>query len=270
MEARKSANEEAQFKKASRPRPDLAMNNQVAHLQAQQHATVMASIRPPATLRAENVPAVSAERKERLGDDALSAMARPALAPPAAPAGEPMAASGEAGKVTAESHAGLKAFRMTAPGLSEAGGNPGTAPAQANAQVTAQAPMLETQALRRDLKFKAGPPAALWSISSDGKVQRSADGAKTFQAIDVAHGVRFQAIASSGNEVWAGSTGGALYHSIDAGSTWTQIAINIGGNTMTETITAIQLHDPQHLTVTTTSGSEWVSEDGGQHWQKQP
>ena len=64
--------------------------------------------------------------------------------------------------------------------------------------------------------------------------------------------------------------GGALFHSVDGGATWSRAGINLDGNTVTETITGIQLRDPQHLTVTTASGSQWVSEDGGQTWQKQP
>ena len=115
--------------------------------------------------------------------------------------------------------------------------------------------MSEMAASRQVMKFVAGPPTALWSVSSDGKVQRSTDSGKTFEPIPVAHGIRFQAIAASGNDVWAGGAGGALFHSLDAGATWTQVAINFGGNTVTETIAAIQLRDPQHLTVTTASGS---------------
>ena len=108
------------------------------------------------------------------------------------------------------------------------------------------------------------------SVSSDGKVEHSFDEAKTFQSIEVAHGVKFQSVAANGNDVWAGGSGGGLYHSTDAGATWARVAITIDGTTMTETLSAIQLHDSQHLTVITASGSAWVSEDGGLHWQKQP
>jgi photosystem II stability/assembly factor-like uncharacterized protein len=126
------------------------------------------------------------------------------------------------------------------------------------------------QAFRKKIESGPGPSAALWSVSSDGKVQRSTDARKTVEQIPVAEDVRFRVIAALGNEVWTGGEGGALFHSADGGATWNRAGITFEGNTLTETITGIQLRDPQHLTVTTASGSQWVSEDGGQHWQKQP
>jgi photosystem II stability/assembly factor-like uncharacterized protein len=120
----------------------------------------------------------------------------------------------------------------------------------------------------KESKLKAGTAADLWSVSSYGKVQRSVDGAKTLQTIEIARGVKFQSVAANGNDVWAGGAGGGLYHSIDAGATWNRVAITIEGNSMTETIAAIQLRSTQRLTVITGSGSAWVSEDGGLHWQK--
>jgi photosystem II stability/assembly factor-like uncharacterized protein len=110
----------------------------------------------------------------------------------------------------------------------------------------------------------------LWSVSTDGAVQRSVDGGKTFHEVQVAPGVEFRTVAAIGNEVWAGGTGGVLFHSGDGGATWTRTLLSSEGNTITETIIRIQLHDPQHLTVTAASGSQWSSDDGGQAWQKQP
>jgi photosystem II stability/assembly factor-like uncharacterized protein len=124
------------------------------------------------------------------------------------------------------------------------------------------------QASRQALAIAAGPPAALWSVSADGKVQRSTDGGKTLAPVHVARGVRFRAIAAVGNNVWTGGSGGNLFHSIDGGLTWTQVGIAFEGNSVNETIVGIQFPDVQHLSVTTSSGSRWVSADGGQHWQK--
>jgi photosystem II stability/assembly factor-like uncharacterized protein len=128
--------------------------------------------------------------------------------------------------------------------------------------------MREMAASRKEMGFEAGPPAALWNVTPDGKVQRSANKGRTFELVSVAPGIKFRAIAALGNEVWTGGASGALFHSIDGGATWTQVPINSGAVTVTEAIATIQLHDPQHLTVTTASGSQWVSADGGRHWQK--
>jgi photosystem II stability/assembly factor-like uncharacterized protein len=126
------------------------------------------------------------------------------------------------------------------------------------------------RASRKDMEFGAGQPAALWSVSPQGKVQRSTDAGKTFEPVHVARGIKFRAIAALGNDVWTGGTGGALFHSADGGANWTRVSLNFGGSTVTEMITNIQLRDRQHLTITTASGAQWVSEDGGQNWQKKP
>lgn len=281
MPARESAGDWTVAGNASGSQQELGLNDYHARAPARHEVSKMASSRPPGTLKAENAQAANATREAR-GGSGLTAEALPVPPPPSAPADEPLASSGEAGKATAELRGNLQAWRATSPSVAVGGGNSGTGAAQTTAakaapraaaratvQVAAQARMGE-MASRQELKLVAGPPVTLWSVSSDGKVQRSTDRGKTFEPISVAHGIRFQAIAASGNDVWAGGTGGALFHSIDAGATWTRIAINFGANTITETIAAIQVHDPQHLTVTTVSGSGWISEDGGQHWHKHP
>ena len=134
----------------------------------------------------------------------------------------------------------------------------------------AQAHMSAFQSLRKGSEIGAAPPAAVWNVSADGRVQRSTDDGKAWEQIRVADGIKFRAIAALGNNIWTGGSGGALYHSVDGGATWVRTDINFEGTAVTETITGIQSSDPQHLTVTTASGSQWVSEDGGQHWQKQP
>ncbi len=297
MKARESASGAMAFKKAPAPHRDLALSNPSGRLLAQQHATVMASIRPPVELREENAPAVGMSRRESLGDGARSVAAPPILVP-AAPAGETVAASGQAGKMTAETSspaiphsvtqsvtdtAETQALGGTNPNATATGGNPDATPRpataaksapsaapQPSAQAAARASILGLGAFSSVSRPRTSPPAPVWSISSDGRVQRSDDGAKTFHSFEVAHGIKFQAVAARGNEVWAGGSGGALYHSTDSGATWTQFPINSEGNTITEAITAIQIPDPQHLIIITASGTGWVSPDGGQHWQKQP
>ena len=294
-----AAGENAQAKKEPGTQQYLAKSDRVAALPAKQHSTMMASVRPPAELREENAPAVGMSRSESLGDDARSvAVAPPVLNAPVAPASEPTVAPQLAGKVTGESSSPsaprsrtqsvmvtseAELSRETGSSATATGGNADAVARQANAakaapravtranaQGLAQTSKFGIGAFSKESKLKAGTAADLWSVSSDGKVQNSVNGAKTFQPIEVAHGVKFQSVAANGDDVWAGGVGGALYHSIDAGATWKRVAITFDGNTMTETISAIQLHDSQHLAVITSSRSAWVSEDGGLHWQKQP
>jgi hypothetical protein len=97
-------------------------------------------------------------------------------------------------------------------------------------------------------------PGPLWTISSTGTLRRSADQGKTWQDVDVTtnptasasvavtaqvspvkarqadKGLKhqppsptFRTVAAAGAHVWAGGSGGALYHSADAGSHWTRV-----------------------------------------------
>jgi hypothetical protein len=283
LEARASGGEMAAMDKGPGTHRDLSLDDHAARAKAKQQVTLMATARAPAPFRAENVPAVKVEQEESKGGNTLTAGALPAPSLPSAPPGKPMAAPEEAAKASADSHASQSVFRSTTqsvavtaagPGASSADATAGkTAPpmtAQATVSVTAQAPVVTMRASRKDMEFGAGQPAALWSVSPQGKVQRSTDAGKTLEQVHVARGIKFRAIAALGNEVWTGGTGGALFHSTDGGANWARVSLNFGGSTVTETITSIEMHDPQHLTITTASGSQWVSEDGGQNWQKKP
>ena len=53
-------------------------------------------------------------------------------------------------------------------------------------------------------------PGALWSISPQGKLQRSEDGGKNWQEVGVDDKVEFRVIQANGRDIWAGGTGGAL------------------------------------------------------------
>jgi photosystem II stability/assembly factor-like uncharacterized protein len=117
---------------------------------------------------------------------------------------------------------------------------------------------------------KPGGTAALWTISPSGKVQRSSDGGKTWEDVHVDDSVTYRVITASGADVWAGGSGGALHHSSDGGVTWKRVNLSSGGNSVTEPIVGIRLRDLQHLTVTTASGEQWGTEDGGQSWQREP
>jgi hypothetical protein len=299
LEARESNSEPAAVGSASGSHGELARNDIGARARAKRQATMMASTRAPATFRTEGVQAANVEQKKIEVGREIAVESAPAPAPSSGLAGATMSAPEEAAKASADSQAGQVTVRQITPSVEVTANaqpvgatnesvavvraNAGTSSrdavharfaqrmaAQATVQMTAEAPVVAMRASEKSIGYGPGTPAALWSVSSDGKVQRSTDGGKTFEPVQVAPGIRFGAIAALGNNIWAGGARGTLFHSFDAGATWTEVAINSGANTVTESITAIHLHDPQHLTITTTSGSQWASEDGGLHWRKQP
>ncbi len=150
-------------------------------------------------------------------------------------------------------------------------------------------------------------PVPRWSISSAGSLERSYDQGTTWQEVHVhdapASGGRivagnepgfnpvakskdssadtesdankktipagFRAVAASGNEVWAGASGGLLYHSIDGGANWTRVIPAALGSSLTGDVIAIEFTDSQHGKVSTSTSQVWVTLDDGQSWSKQ-
>ena len=131
---------------------------------------------------------------------------------------------------------------------------------------------LSSMAFRGGAASAVAQPAALWSISRSGKVQRSDDRGKTWEEVRIDDRVTFRVIQAVGRDVWAGGSGGALYHSSDDGVIWTRVNLSSDGSPTTETIVAIisSTRDLEHITVRTVSGQQWTTEDGGQHWQREP
>ena len=85
----------------------------------------------------------------------------------------------------------------------------------------------ETNVARADVQTRAQlKPASLrWTVTSDGRVQRSADAGHTWSDVVIARDVKFRALTSDGPEVWAGGNNAALFHSRDAGSSWRKVVI---------------------------------------------
>jgi hypothetical protein len=80
----------------------------------------------------------------------------------------------------------------------------------------------------------------------------------------------FRAVSvSSDAEVWAGGSGGALYHTLDSGSHWARVLPSATGIVLTGDIISIQFSDGQNGTVTTSSAEVWSTLDDGQTWRKQ-
>lgn len=264
--AQKTSRERALVGAVNAYQQDKALQEPTARASARQHVGMMAS--GGGMYRSESRGSVHAERAYR-GINAPSAQPPSASTFPAAPAAQPMAASGEAGKASAQSGAAPEKLPSMSESV-EVTPAPPPPTVRENARLKSSAGLGGFSAARKKMAAVNVEPAALWNVSANGKVRRSTDGGKSFKHIRVGHGVRFRAIASLGNDVWAGGTGGTLFHSVDGGVTWTGTILNPGENAVTETLVGIQMRDVEHLTVTTDSGSKWFSEDGGHSWKNQP
>lgn len=120
-----------------------------------------------------------------------------------------------------------------------------------------------------DSKGSPKPPsnftAPRWTLSADGQVQRTFDGS-SWQTVAIAPGVVFTAIAGMGREVWAGGSGGALFHSLDGGSTWMRVIPVQDMRVLKDDIVAISFTDRQHGTIHSAGAEFWHTSDAGEHW----
>jgi len=103
--------------------------------------------------------------------------------------------------------------------------------------------------------------------ASRTKVPKSKDSGKVAKQETAA--LTFRAVTAAGSDVWAGASGGVLYHSADAGNNWARIVPNSAGTALTGDILSIDFPDPQHGKVSTSTSEVWTTADGGLTWQKQ-
>ena len=134
-----------------------------------------------------------------------------------------------------------------------------------------------------------------WAVSSSGLLQRSFDAGNTWENVNPALSVQaggshpaqrtagneinstsannpsavFHAVAALGLEVWAGGSGGILYHTSDGGNHWIRVSPGTASVGLTGDIVGIQFADPQHGKISTSNAELWTTSDTGQTWQKQ-
>jgi len=141
----------------------------------------------------------------------------------------------------------------------------------------AQGMVSRTQVVPARSKSALSSASVLWSINASpataenlrGVVERSMDAGKTWEVVPLSGSVSFRAVASAGSNVWAGGTGGALFHSADAGAHWERITVSDESARLTGTIINIDAANPSLIKITTSSGERWTSPDGVRRWTRE-
>jgi Photosynthesis system II assembly factor YCF48/Putative zinc-finger len=107
-----------------------------------------------------------------------------------------------------------------------------------------------------------------WTLTSDSTLARSFDSGNTWETVSLPSQARFHVLSAHGMDIWVGGSGGALYHSVDAGKNWVQVQPVAGGQPLTEDVIGMEFVDDDHGVLTTSTNQRWATEDCGQSWQK--
>ncbi|MGH9393758.1 MAG: WD40/YVTN/BNR-like repeat-containing protein, partial [Terriglobales bacterium] len=136
------------------------------------------------------------------------------------------------------------------------------------AEKPAAAPLLASN-LGAGLSGPMAPASAMglgWAISRGGQVLRSV-GSGLWAAVPLVPGVRFRALASAGNAIWAGGRSDQVYFSPDHGGHWRQVRLPDVGAAPAP-LASIAASDDAHVVITDGTGQQWASADGGARWVK--
>jgi hypothetical protein len=103
-----------------------------------------------------------------------------------------------------------------------------------------------------------------WRITADGHLEHST--AEGWTRVLADQTATFRVVSVVGNHVWAGGSGGMLFHSRDFGHHWEEVPLTTPAGRETATLVAIEFDDSQHGTVTTNNGTRCTTTDGGGTW----
>ncbi len=106
-----------------------------------------------------------------------------------------------------------------------------------------------------------------WSLTAAGELRRSTDAGRTWETVKV-EGASFRAISVVRGDIWAGGSGGLLYHSGDSGQQWTRVTPVADGEQLRDDIVRIEFIDGQQGTIITARRESWSTKDGGRSWSR--
>lgn len=253
------------------PAPSSATNE----LAAKAHPEPQAAPAVPKPLRQKPLesPAIATKRTDELAKtDAYAYRSEPSLsaglvsnAPVDASAPAPPPAEAKAKEQSAAAPAGASTVEVTAQAES-----PGkdAAPARSATQQL----VLRDQGTRTDADKKAAAHAFGlaraanvtrhdWIVTAQGHVQHLVNG--TYIDVPLDPAAYFNVIAASGVNVWVAGKNLALYHSADDGLTWLPQSLPAQRSA---DIIRLQATDALNLSLTTSTGQNFISHDGGKTW----
>lgn len=107
---------------------------------------------------------------------------------------------------------------------------------------------------------------AQWTIRED-KVQRSLDSGLHWKTVFKPRH-RLLCVTAESSDVWAGGTGGNLFHSGNSGVAWSQVRPSINGQSLADDITSIKIFSATQVVLTTSKNESWSTSDAGVTWEK--
>jgi len=107
-----------------------------------------------------------------------------------------------------------------------------------------------------------------WRITPDGHLERSTTSGNWIPVL-ADQPATFHVVSVVGDNVWAGGSGGVLFHSGDGGQNWSKRMLYSPSGVETGAIVSVRFSDALHGVITTDQGSRWNTSDGGVTWTKE-
>lgn len=125
--------------------------------------------------------------------------------------------------------------------------------------------------IRTSVFFMRPGEKQAWNLdpsSRPGAIRKSGDGGKTWRTVPIDAATHFYALSAAGSDIWAGGSGGRLFHSANDGANWKAVPITTGNTRVSQPIIHVE-SSGSTIMVKTASGTAFVSNDAGKHWLPQ-
>ena len=119
--------------------------------------------------------------------------------------------------------------------------------------------------VQKDAEANSATPAKAQAPGKTNFAMRSV--AKAAPAVNTVF--RALSVSADAMELWAGGSGGALYHTVDGGNRWVRVTPSDDSASLSGDVIGIQFADATNLVVRTSTAEGWITADGGKSWKKQ-